>query len=114
MMHRPLDFDPVISGDDLPCETNSTADFGMRIADENRLAWNSMRSWSFQLLGFVLLIFVLSRRHWIMGIDTIGEAYVRDFQPEVLRNPAPVDIEGFIGAPPSCGGGFAFPHVSAG
>ena len=29
-------------------------------------------------------------------IDTIGEAYVRDFQPEVLRNPAPVDIEGFI------------------
>ena len=29
-------------------------------------------------------------------IDTIGEAYVRDFQPEVLGNPAPVDIEGFI------------------
>ena len=29
-------------------------------------------------------------------IDTIGEEYVRDFQPEVLRNPAPVDIEGFI------------------
>lgn len=28
-------------------------------------------------------------------IDTIGEAYVRDFQPEVLRNPAPVDIEAF-------------------
>lgn len=29
-------------------------------------------------------------------IDAIGEAYVQDFQPEVLRNPAPVDIEGFI------------------
>lgn len=29
-------------------------------------------------------------------IDTIGEEYVRDFQPEVLKNPAPVDIEGFI------------------
>ena len=29
-------------------------------------------------------------------VDTIGEAYVRDFQPEVLGNPAPVDIEGFI------------------
>lgn len=29
-------------------------------------------------------------------IDTIGEAYVRDFQPEVLKDPVPVDIEGFI------------------
>ena len=29
-------------------------------------------------------------------IDTIGEEYVWDFQPEVLRNPALVDIEGFI------------------
>ena len=29
-------------------------------------------------------------------IDAIGEAYVQDFQPEILRNPAPVDIEGFI------------------
>lgn len=29
-------------------------------------------------------------------IDAIGEAYVQDFQPEVLRNPPPVDREGFI------------------
>lgn len=29
-------------------------------------------------------------------IDSIGENFVRDFQPEVLTNPAPVDIEGFI------------------
>ena len=29
-------------------------------------------------------------------IDNIGEEYVRDFQPEVLKKPAPVDIEGFI------------------
>ena len=29
-------------------------------------------------------------------IDAIGEHFVQDFQPEVLTNPAPVDIEGFI------------------
>lgn len=29
-------------------------------------------------------------------IDVIGERFVRDFQPEVLAHPAPVDIEGFI------------------
>ena len=29
-------------------------------------------------------------------IDAIGERFVRDFQPEVLTNPSPVDIEGFI------------------
>ena len=29
-------------------------------------------------------------------ISIIGEKYVRDFQPEVLQNPAPVDIESFI------------------
>lgn len=29
-------------------------------------------------------------------IDVIGERFVRDFQPEVLESPAPVDIEGFI------------------
>lgn len=29
-------------------------------------------------------------------IDTIGEHFVQDFQPEVLTNPSPVDIEGFI------------------
>lgn len=30
------------------------------------------------------------------NIDTIGECFVKDFQPEVLTNPSPVDIEGFI------------------
>ena len=29
-------------------------------------------------------------------IDTIGENFVRDFQPSVLTNPAPVDIESFV------------------
>ena len=29
-------------------------------------------------------------------INAIGENFVRDFQPEVLRNPAPVDVESFI------------------
>ena len=29
-------------------------------------------------------------------IDAIGERFVQDFQPEVLTNPSPVDIEGFI------------------
>ena len=29
-------------------------------------------------------------------IDTIGEHFVQDFQPEVLTNPSPVGIEGFI------------------
>lgn len=29
-------------------------------------------------------------------LDIIGERFVRDFQPEVLTNPAPVDIERFI------------------
>ena len=29
-------------------------------------------------------------------LDAIGERFVRDFQPEVLKNPAPVDIDGFI------------------
>lgn len=29
-------------------------------------------------------------------IDAIGEHFVQDFQPEVLTNPTPVDIEGFI------------------
>ena len=29
-------------------------------------------------------------------IDAIGERFVKDFQPEVLTNPSPVDIEGFI------------------
>lgn len=28
--------------------------------------------------------------------DIIGEEYVRDFQPEVLTNPAPIDIERFV------------------
>lgn len=31
-------------------------------------------------------------------INIIGEKFVRDFQPEVLRTPAPVDIESFIEA----------------
>lgn len=35
---------------------------------------------------------VLSKKE----IDTIGERFVRDFQPEVLTDPAPVDIESFI------------------
>lgn len=29
-------------------------------------------------------------------LDAIGECFVKDFQPEVLSNPAPVDIERFI------------------
>lgn len=29
-------------------------------------------------------------------LDAIGERFVRDFQPDVLKNPAPVDIDGFI------------------
>ncbi len=29
-------------------------------------------------------------------INAIGELFVRDFQPEVLQNPAPVDIESFV------------------
>lgn len=29
-------------------------------------------------------------------IDVIGERFVQDFQPEVLTNPSPVDIESFI------------------
>lgn len=29
-------------------------------------------------------------------LDAFGERFVRDFQPEVLMNPAPVDIESFI------------------
>ena len=29
-------------------------------------------------------------------IDAIGERFVQDFQPDVLTNPSPVDIEGFI------------------
>lgn len=29
-------------------------------------------------------------------IDVIGERFVKDFQPDVLTNPSPVDIEGFI------------------
>ncbi len=29
-------------------------------------------------------------------IDTIGEEFVRDFQPGVLTDPEPVDVEGFI------------------
>lgn len=29
-------------------------------------------------------------------LDIIGERFVRDFQPEVLTNPAPVDVERFI------------------
>lgn len=34
---------------------------------------------------------VLSKKE----IDIIGERFVRDFQPDVLKNPAPVDIEAF-------------------
>ena len=30
------------------------------------------------------------------SIDIIGERYVRDFQPEVLTDPCPVDIDGFV------------------
>ena len=29
-------------------------------------------------------------------LDAFGERFVRDFQPDVLKDPAPVDIEGFI------------------
>ena len=29
-------------------------------------------------------------------LDAIGERFVQDFQPDVLTNPAPVDIESFV------------------
>ena len=29
-------------------------------------------------------------------LNAMGEKFVRDFQPEVLRNPAPVDVDGFV------------------
>lgn len=29
-------------------------------------------------------------------LDAFGERFVRDFQPDVLKNPAPVDVESFI------------------
>ena len=29
-------------------------------------------------------------------IDTIGENFVRDFQPEALDNPSPIDIDSFV------------------
>lgn len=29
-------------------------------------------------------------------LDIIGERFVRDFQPEIIANPAPVDIDGFV------------------
>lgn len=29
-------------------------------------------------------------------LDTMGNRFVRDFQPDILTNPAPVDIDGFV------------------
>ena len=35
---------------------------------------------------------VVSKRE----LDIMGERFVRDFQPDVLKNPEPVDIDGFV------------------